>query len=173
MCGKNLISCLALPTQAGSPPRVREKPSGRFTHWRRSKDHPRVCGKNFRPTVHLIHLWGSPPRVREKQIRFCPKNDFAGITPACAGKTNNENGGKKIFGDHPRVCGKNLSPFVVGSGSIGSPPRVREKLNTYHKTASKSGITPACAGKTDTYSTKQYYRRDHPRVCGKNTKRSQ
>ena len=51
---------------------------------------------------------GSPPRVREKPDAWVCDRPKSGITPACAGKTNQQLGGATVFGDHPRVCGKNL-----------------------------------------------------------------
>ena len=51
---------------------------------------------------------------------------------------------------------------------MGSPPRVREKLQHQLKGITLQGITPACAGKTGLYVLTQKIKRDHPRVCGKN-----
>ena len=48
----------------------------------------------------------------------------------------------------------------------GSPPRVRGKVKTMHRTVTGVGITPACAGKrTDELFCVRVVR-DHPRVCG-------
>ena len=34
----------------------------------------------------------------------------------------------ELFRDHPRECGKNVSPALFAAETEGSPPRVREKL---------------------------------------------
>ena len=91
---------------------------------------------------------GSPPRVRGKlTFRSCLP-PVSGITPACAGKTGNFWLYTFRAGDHPRVCGENIS--------IVSVP------------ADESGITPACAGKTLRRYRSRKASGDHPRVCGEN-----
>ena len=107
VCGENAIQNEPWVDTVGSPPRVRGKPSsaaapapgrritpacagkttGRSTHQRMGRDHPRVCGEN------VIHKEvdrlgeGSPPRVRGKQFIGTLGIAPTRITPACAGKT--------------------------------------------------------------------------------------
>ena len=90
------------------------------------------------------------------------------ITPACAGKTVDMIPERYFYGDHPRVCGKNRYVCVHYSKSIGSPPRVREKLQGKKTLNVMNGITPACAGKTVIQMFQKLPLQDHPRVCGKN-----
>ena len=71
--------------------------------------------------------------------------------------------------DHPRVCGKNVEPDLKMVKYLGSPPRVREKLIPFFTLTTANRITPACAGKTANKIVCFSLRRDHPRVCGKNT----
>ena len=66
------------------------------------------------------------------------------------------------------MCGKNLEFIFLTSLSTGSPPRVREKLRIKALISFGNGITPACAGKTLAMQAHDFYRWDHPRVCGKN-----
>ena len=107
-----------------------------------------MCGKNFDLlAADAVHL-GSPPRVREKPATVIDVQCNAGITPACAGKTDLI---RKAFingRDHPRVCGKNTSKSVELGEWPGSPPRVREKLRQEMIDLERKWITPACAGKT-------------------------
>ena len=49
----------------------------------------------------------------------------------------------------------------------GSPPRMRERLETSISVENGKGITPAYAGKTARTITRCRSIRDHPRVCGK------
>ena len=51
---------------------------------------------------------------------------------------------------------------------IGSPPRVRGKLLMRGSRPCECRITPACAGKTLSMSSRILRRKDHPRVCGEN-----
>ena len=107
VCGEKDKSCEGPTGDAGSPPRVRGKVK-RFPNLRGerritpacagksnlgdvlknvSKDHPRVCGEK-RQTAEKDHsLLGSPPRVRGKVIYDHQAGAAAGITPACAGKS--------------------------------------------------------------------------------------
>ena len=113
------------------------------------QDHPRVCGKNKLVRMPLAIRMGSPPRVREKLEERQGNQKLKGITPACAGKTNMVQ--KGLFGvrDHPRVCGKNAMIRQPKGRFLGSPPRVREKLMRSNLFSLRTGITPACAGKTN------------------------
>ena len=70
--------------------------------------------------------------------------------------------------DHPRVCGKNIASAVENLCFMGSPPRMREKLETTDKKYKFLRITPAYAGKTFHFKNCFISRQDHPRVCGKN-----
>ena len=49
---------------------------------------------------------------------------------------------------------------------MGSPPRMRGKVNAVCVLAHKAGITPAHAGKSLTIAISAFGVRDHPRACG-------
>ena len=127
VCGKNRPCPRPCRRLRGSPPRVREELlrcayriavfgitpacAGRtFMISIRpapSRDHPRVCGKNSSSSSIISQSLGSPPRVREEPIFLLTSSNRWGITPACAGRTQNGKLALSRFGDHPRVCGKN------------------------------------------------------------------
>ena len=107
-----------------------------------------MCGKNLDSQFRATVSPGSPPRVREKLKGGRNSFKSSGITPACAGKTPGPYARAQFYGDHPRVCGKNDDSILLSKKTLGSPPRVREKRNTLTYETVKSGITPACAGKT-------------------------
>ena len=90
------------------------------------------------------------------------------ITPACAGKTGCCIYRKAFAEDHPRVCGENCCTLSETSFAIGSPPRVRGKLEIPRRAHPRPGITPACAGKTFFPYDAKVLDWDHPRVCGEN-----
>ena len=109
---------------------------------------------------------GSPPRVRGKAFAADALDAAAGITPACAGKRSLPSEKRNPVGDHPRVCGeKYLSPLFLLL-LAGSPPRVRGKVPSVHKSGEIVGITPACAGKRCGLWRFSRHFWDHPRVCG-------
>ena len=39
--------------------------------------------------------------------------DIAGITPACAGRSVRADGNAAFIGDHPRVCGEELTEALL------------------------------------------------------------
>ena len=131
----------------GSPPRVRGKaePTGKkadyvgitpacagkslhgFIEFPAARDHPRVCGEKHDFRKGAVDLMGSPPRVRGKVGGACGCDCFCGITPACAGKSVNNNPQTLWIRDHPRVCGEKDAAVGAGKFILGSPPRVRGK----------------------------------------------
>ena len=190
MCGKNVTYGLKNIRGVGSPPRVREKLNAMFIEITNNRitpacagktsrngsdgtgdwDHPRVCGKNGPLMGGSDSCQGSPPRVREKPVPSEPLREPNRITPACAGKTMLSGIAQCGYWDHPRVCGKNGYKSMLATPESGSPPRVREKPVRCLHEPRRGGITPACAGKTDTILYMTVPNEDHPRVCGKNAK---
>ena len=188
VCGENIGTSSPMSHTGGSPPRVRGKRhlvENGHVKWRitpacagktcgftafidKSEDHPRVCGENLLHFAADRGAAGSPPRVRGKRRRRAATRVIKRITPACAGKT----GCTAVLGrngkDHPRVCGENNQHSQICAICGGSPPRVRGKRNTACCSPLLTGITPACAGKTQTAALPLTQRRDHPRVCGEN-----
>lgn len=116
---------------------------------------------------------GSPPRMREKLTSFSFFKYALRITPAYAGKTYTFESLGQFSKDHPRVCGKNICRQRPKRYNLGSPPRMREKPAKNIGIKALSRITPAYAGKTLHLLQLRQLFQDHPRVCGKNTKRSQ
>ena len=70
--------------------------------------------------------------------------------------------------DHPRVCGENLLKHCLSLSLLGSPPRMRGKLERPPVLNLLDRITPAYAGKTALPCGTARRCRDHPRVCGEN-----
>ena len=109
--------------------------------------------------------------MREELIAEASEKRNYGITPACAGRTSSSLAHFLLWRDHPRVCGKNKSTNTTKKKKRGSPPRVREEPYMAACTKSRSRITPACAGRTPRFFMSSFFSRDHPRVCGKNSKK--
>ena len=70
------------------------------------RDHPRMCGKNDTLCVDFKFSVGSPTHVREELYKSCVVWNTVGITPECAGRTEDIWIANGKFKDHPRVCGK-------------------------------------------------------------------
>ena len=131
-----------------------------------NRDHPRVCGEKTTKSRNASGARGSPPRVRGKVIVLPPVLFCIGITPACAGKRISASARRICSRDHPRVCGEKPNDVPRKPLMLGSPPRVRGKVDKLHGRRIGRGITPACAGKRRLQRSRTRYSRDHPRVCG-------
>ena len=70
--------------------------------------------------------------------------------------------------DHPRACGENFPHLLTLHHNLGSPPRMRGKLNPRKYFTRKARITPAHAGKTSAGHKPRASIKDHPRACGEN-----
>ena len=168
VCGEKKKMQPRKDKRMGSPPRVRGKAQESFLilchhgitpacagkrtvttkEAFQKQDHPRVCGEKKLCPCRRSRRIGSPPRVRGKVLRSMFLQASSGITPACAGKSNALDVGERVNEDHPRVCGEKGSSGTFPGFGWGSPPRVRGKVITYQLTPERSGITPACAGKS-------------------------
>ena len=169
MCGKDIIPTYPLRGVKGSPPHVRERPTGKGSEDMgfgitpacagktflicsviiQHQDHPRMCGKDFFSGSRFLRRLGSPPHVRERRCNYSKCIKRCRITPACAGKTSLMAESIREVRDHPRMCGKDVTLNVVTIHLLGSPPHVRERRMSFSLFSRSVRITPACAGKTD------------------------
>ena len=127
-----------------------------------------MCGENKLLPQHGTHGPGSSPRVRGKPWEVEALAMRAGLIPACAGKTQSSQITASLTAAHPRVCGENVCGWFGVCAPVGSSPRVRGKLGGTASNAPKSGLIPACAGKTCTTAGAGAGAWAHPRVCGEN-----
>ena len=110
------------------------------------QDHPRLCGEKF-------------PQFYFSQTVYR-------ITPAYAGKSEITDEGSSIRRDHPRLCGEKSTRCVVYCIQRGSPPPMRGKGYYTDITFDETGITPAYAGKRQSWQAASFAYGDHPRLCG-------
>ena len=111
-----------------------------------TRDHPRVCGEQRQCAYIKGKVKGSPPRVRGTEWLSKLAVHVHRITPACAGNSMPRWVKSSMAGDHPRVCGEQITPGAPAPPGEGSPPRVRGTDPFPNLTAIRWGITPACAG---------------------------
>ena len=95
-----------------------------------------------------------------------PRTRQAGITPACAGKSQMSTFFARHGWDHPRMCGEELKIVYFPKPGPGSPPHVRGRADAALHHQNAIGITPACAGKRPCRRACRSCGRDHPRACG-------
>ena len=67
------------------------------------------------------------------------------------------------------MCGKDKLSCFSALSIPGSPPHVRERLCLHPCCQVEIRITPACAGKTRRAGAVRGRKRDHPRMCGKDS----
>ena len=130
------------------------------------RDHPRMRGEHI-DSVALIDVpVGSPPHARG--ARTDREYDVAlnGITPACAGSTEQAKAAETAARDHPRMRGEHLSQSLLGCLDLGSPPHARGAQNELLGDRDLTRITPACAGSTFPLSPGLLHGKDHPRMRG-------
>ena len=167
-CGENIFRLRRKTRIPGSPPQVRGKleqgsyairgrgitPAGagktpaaaqRAAH---AGDHPRRCGENCVVFHFVSPSVGSPPQVRGKRFAICDLFSPFRITPAGAGKTEQERRLGNSDPDHPRRCGENYRRICIVYTNRGSPPQVR--------------------GKPAEGTLSGFHKEDHPRRCGEN-----
>ena len=168
MCGNYDAQEVRETKETGSPPRVRELRDDIFERGLlvgitpacagitfhifgivvNFKDHPRVCGNYTNIFFSPFSFLGSPPRVRELPVVTGYRPFGNRITPACAGITDKSFRSYAVSQDHPRVCGNYGRGIAFRQLRQGSPPRVRELLDSKSENTGAIRITPACAGIT-------------------------
>ena len=171
MRGKPSRRC-SITAQRGITPARAGKTLAAGVRQRNGWDHPRACGENLALPSALCPSGGSPPRVRGKHVLLPAKMQPARITPARAGKTDRGGGARDRRKDHPRACGENEIPGDKPQRLVGSPPRVRGKLDRNAAQRGIHRITPARAGKTRRSPPCFPGYTDHPRACGENAERA-
>ena len=85
--------------------------------------------------------------MRGKVVKIVWSRLKRGITPAYAGKRKFRHLVRPVFEDHPRVCGEKLYISRLQNSSMGSPPRMRGKVDVLSTFVVAGRITPAYAGK--------------------------
>ena len=117
----------------------------------RKWDHPRMCGEKGLKLPLKEGAAGSPPHVRgEAQAAIARLNNYR-ITPACAGRSRLARRHVQTFEDHPRMCGEKFQRNRRVRQQIGSPPHVRGEAQGNADAVKQLGITPACAGRSNTF----------------------
>ena len=129
-------------------------------------DHPRMRGEDKKVTKEGFQISGSPPHARGRPALLFRRFPDFGITPACAGKTQSAPSARSATPDHPRMRGEDRGSMRAGLSVQGSPPHARGRLRPLRRTGLSRGITPACAGKTDTDFNFDVTDSDHPRMRG-------
>ena len=130
-------------------------------------------GEKLKTPIPALAGIGSPPRGRGKELCGVLGNEFAGITPAWAGKRPWMPSDSSSSRDHPRMGGEKKSSRCCTSIGLGSPPRRRGKGVDRKIALLRYGITPAWAGKRQGMTSSVRHPWDHPRMGGEKTHEQQ
>ena len=145
------------------------KTAGACRTWLPLGAHPRVGGENGLLLRGVDKATGSSPRGRGKRLCERLREEMARLIPAWAGKTPTGRQSTGGPGAHPRVGGENDARRVALAFVPGSSPRGRGKPAGPSRPASKPGLIPAWAGKTQRYVLGADEDAAHPRVGGENS----
>ena len=130
------------------------------------RDHPRLRGEYSVSFKKMLSYAGSPPLARGIPLIIAISAFMTGITPACAGNTQNRL--TKIRGDrdHPRLRGEYTIEKDLNIILRGSPPLARGIQIVIKLLCNLERITPACAGNTCSPCHEVADCWDHPRLRG-------
>ncbi len=153
----------------GSSPRPRGARVEAASSRTRRGAHPRVRGEH--PTQnHMDHdHLGSSPRPRGALVSCHHDCSRSGLIPASAESTARIPNTVRAAWAHPRVRGEHGIPSVIECRIPGSSPRPRGALPGFQTSCTRSGLIPASAGSTPTWTTTAPIARAHPRVRGEHT----
>ena len=129
-------------------------------------DHPRMRGEDCGGRLAGTVVRGSPPHARGRPSKISAISTRSGITPACAGKTADDQRVEVALGDHPRMRGEDANTNKSDAAFTGSPPHARGRPHYNPRLALSGRITPACAGKTIAFLEGLSAKTDHPRMRG-------
>lgn len=150
----------------GSAPRVR----GTLTYQLRIPQPPRIspacAGNTLYGAASPPSRGGSAPHVRGIRGRLRRGRGSVWINPARAGNTTSSPHRSAADRDQPRVCGEYGWTILQREVGQGSAPRMRGIQHHAMIRRVDSGISPACAGNTNSGSSSPTTRSDQPRVCG-------
>ncbi len=88
------------------------------------------------------------------------------ITPAHAGKSPKPDSRTASCWDHPRTRGEKLTRNYLFESHTGSPPHTRGKVKSRIFYTVDCRITPAHAGKRESFPDRHIRQQDHPRTRG-------
>ena len=132
--------------------------------------HPRVCGEQegFQKFLHVLS--GSSPRVRGTEFAARILRVPFRFIPACAGNRYRRRDRCRPRAVHPRVCGEQPAPALLGDGATGSSPRVRGTDGPGENGPPATRFIPACAGNRCDRPAGGQRGTVHPRVCGEQSR---
>ena len=129
-------------------------------------DHPRIRGEHERAGVAYMEIAGSSPHTRGALCSLAAGLGRAGIIPAYAGSTPEDDRDHTRFEDHPRIRGEHGSGVTEDEDRRGSSPHTRGAPPRCWPAWSSPGIIPAYAGSTRGVWRSARGSWDHPRIRG-------
>ena len=146
-----VIQVMAPASTSGITPACAGKRMTEFYTYNPCGNHPRVRGEEDSVVGRGVAHGESPPRARGRVLPSARFVAVWGITPACAGKSKEQERVERAIEESPpRARGRAGRSHGTARGS-GNHPRVRgEEPAEVFIFELGDGITPACAGKSCT-----------------------
>ena len=111
-------------------------------------DHPRMRGEHRSTHRRRGCPLGSSPHARGALSFRLTTVTGAGIIPACAGSTLNDEQFHDEMKDHPRMRGEHIQELPSIAKEVGSSPHARGAQCAAASQRAFQRIIPACAGST-------------------------
>ena len=169
MRGEDCLLFCAAGVPGGSPPHARGRRRRRSPAYGRTRITPACAGKTCAKSNGVANRTDHP-RMRGEDtyvLKVKPANE--GSPPHARGRLSGPGRHPLNNPDHPRMRGEDVFTPGTTENIAGSPPHARGRRYLEADLRGKTGITPACAGKT---ALSFYYvvdGKDHPRMRGEDT----
>ena len=129
---------------------------------------PACAGKTeSRRTLHPASE--TPPLARGRRAACADDHRAVRNTPACAGKTHPRRACRAERGKHPRLRGEDNRKLSRFRQVTETPPLARGRHCFFLSLRRLARNTPACAGKTRFFRSRNRDRRKHPRLRGEDS----
>ena len=122
--------------------------------------------------VDAAAVLGSSPHTRGARDRVFLRRLGERIIPAYAGSTARPSTSSAAFADHPRIRGEHDVSHITPLALDGSSPHTRGAPLICITDDPDVGIIPAYAGSTTSTASTPPWRRDHPRIRGEHSRRT-
>ncbi len=132
--------------------------------------HPRLRGEHWKTFWAALSSPGSSPPARGTPADEDGSDGDDGLIPACAGNTQKRPSCRSTDRAHPRLRGEHIWSGVIDAMAAGSSPPARGTPGVPSGSGFMSGLIPACAGNTDTYTGPNSPSAAHPRLRGEHAR---
>ena len=166
MRGEDAASICPTSFATGSPPHARGRQERRCASWQGAGITPACAGKTPLPRNRCQPRKDHPRMRGEDKGGARKRKQNVGSPPHARGRLDRDVDHDVHGSDHPRMRGEDVCVDTCLLQFLGSPPHARGRRWVTTRRWRRSGITPACAGKTLSGRVDALRETDHPRMRG-------